>query len=233
MKGMQDALLICLQEESSPRPRPNSCAQQGASLCSESTTGDGYSTKNRKQNHCIFGLKTRRIWKQQMKSVRHKGIIFYLTVLLFLMTVQASNQHDSILWEACSTTVLNILWDKPSTDAGKTQVLPPSSRAQSDPLPSNVPPHLAPGEVLTIQFSTPNHLHGSSRETHRISCHGLWVWKRLVLRHDMLNGGPRNSISCPLRTLLSSTQFSKIFLNPYFKPCIYYSLGEVGFLCLS
>lgn len=90
---------------------------------------DGPSTKNVRQNRYIFGFKT--TWKlQEMGNVKHKGNIFYLTVLLFLMTfIQASNLCDSILWEVCPMKSKKyILWDIQSQSRKKTgatkQVLP-------------------------------------------------------------------------------------------------------------
>lgn len=70
-----------------PRPRANSCIQQRAGLCSESSAGVMDTAPKTKQNHYIFGLKTRETWKQQeMENARHKGSLFYPTVLLLPMT---------------------------------------------------------------------------------------------------------------------------------------------------
>lgn len=152
-------------------------------LFSEYHSCDGQSTKIIKQNQPIFRFKTKGTWKQQeMDNVRHKVSIFYLTVLLFLMTsVQASYQCDSILWEVCPMEALKHIMRNVRLQHKKNRCQrinaarnpPELSRVH---LSTNIPPLLTPEKVLTVQFFTRHHRRKSNRGMHRTSWHGHCVY---------------------------------------------------------
>lgn len=152
-----------------------------------------------------------------MKIVRHKGNIFYLTALLFLMTssgVKSAWHHSlgSVLFGGFKY----IINQDPTQE--KTGAAPSPPEFCQTHLSSNIPPLLEPEEVLTIQFSTQNHLHKSIRETHRTSWNGRWICKRLVLPHDVSMEVPKSLFtSLAHYTIIIHTFLLKYFFNSYFK----------------